>query len=121
MLNFRDDNAGYIARNFKEPVTIDVARDESKQLIPADSKLLVTYRSGSTIEVDLYRSETLKTRFGEDAWHGGGPGDFIVMYRVEGGTVKSLAHVNDECAVTSWEMNHGEIRLRFIRCSHIAT
>ena len=90
MLNFRDDNAGYIARNFKEPVTIDVARDESKQLIPADSKLFVTYRSGSTIEVDLYRSETLKTRFGEDAWHGGGPGDFIVMYRVEGGTVKSI-------------------------------
>ena len=69
----------------KNAVTIDVARNESKKLIPKDAKFLKSYKSQSGSTVDLYHSDSLKTQFSEDNFIGGKPGDFIILYRNQTG------------------------------------
>lgn len=83
----RSGNVEYVERVWgdRNAVTLDDARKESKQFIPADGKFVRTYTSQSGSTVDLYRSESLKGRFGADNWTGGKPGDFIILYRNQTG------------------------------------
>jgi hypothetical protein len=56
---------------------------ESKSLIPPDSQLVETYSPDGRPEtiVNLYMSESLKSRFQTpELWNGGDPGQFIVFY-----------------------------------------
>lgn len=62
-------------------VSIEVARAESKELLPTDASIVRTFEaSGQT--VDLYYSEALKDSFSDEYfWRGGEPGNCIVLYR----------------------------------------
>lgn len=55
-----------------------------KAFIPADSKLIKTYTANSGAKVDLFRSKWLEEQWGDDVdastWHGGKPGEFIVIH-----------------------------------------
>lgn len=66
-------------------VTLDAARTESKTFLPEDTKPVQTYIGPDNTQVDLYKSESLKTYFASvtdpDFWKGGEPGNFIVQYR----------------------------------------
>jgi len=68
-----------------DPVTLDAARQESKNFLPEDAQLVQSYIGPDNVPVDLYKSETLKTYFASvtdpDFWKGGEPGNFIVQYR----------------------------------------
>jgi hypothetical protein len=83
----RTGNVEYVERVWgdRNAVPIEEARKESKLFIPADAKFVRTYTSQGGSTVDLYRSESLKGRFGADDWTGGKPGDFIVLYRNQTG------------------------------------
>ena len=82
-LNFMDGNAGYLEWVYGDldAVTIDEARNASKEFIPTDSTLIRTYQMESGNVVDLYYSEALKKRFSDEDWIGGEPGNFIVMFK----------------------------------------
>jgi len=81
------NNIPYVAMPFDRKLSLEDARVIGESLIPRDSKFVKTY---SPIEdypepfpviVDLYFSESLKSRFESDVWWTGGqPGDFIVSY-----------------------------------------
>ena len=83
----RAGNVEYIERVWgdRNAVPIEEARKESKQVIPADAKFVKSYTSRSGSTVDLYASESLKTRFSDEDWTGGKPGDFIILYRNQTG------------------------------------
>jgi len=84
-LNFGHSNCFSLRRSYgSASVPLDAARNESRDLIPTDSSLTRTYSSltNSSTVVDLYHSESLKTRFSDDPnnWREGEPGDFTVAY-----------------------------------------
>lgn len=83
----RAGNVEYVERVWgdRNAVTLEDARKESKQFVPTDAKFVRTYTSRSGSTVDLYRSESLKGRFGANDWTGGKPGDFIILYRNQTG------------------------------------
>jgi hypothetical protein len=76
----------------RNPVTLQVAREVGKTLIPVDAQLVRSYVAPGSRDVDLYRSESLKTRFAPDdpAWVGAEPGVLIVIYRAATGPVTSI-------------------------------
>lgn len=80
-------NVKYIERSYgdQNAVSIEQARKESKSFIPKDAKFVKTYKSQSGSTVDLYQSESLKSRFSEESYIGGKPGDFIILYRNQTG------------------------------------
>jgi hypothetical protein len=82
ILSFHEGNCSMLERHHApSAVSLDLARGESRQLIPNDSSLTRTYTSAPANLVDLYHSESLRTRFSKDVeWGGGGPGDFTVSY-----------------------------------------
>jgi hypothetical protein len=102
LVRFADGNVAYIERIWGDrgAVPLDVARRESKNVIPADSKLDRTYTAKNGGMVDLYMSASLKPRFSDipsprggatlSKWIGGKPGNFIVLYRQNGGQVTSF-------------------------------
>jgi hypothetical protein len=67
-------------------VPFDVARTESKQLMPGDARLAEVIDRGSEQGegrvVDLYTSQALGARFPAADWKGIQPGTFAVRYRV---------------------------------------
>lgn len=83
MVNFLAGRAISIKRSYGDPagVTLEEARSQSKELIPADSRLVRTYNA-SAGPVDLYFSDTLKRIFPSDDnyWIRGEPGNFIFLY-----------------------------------------
>ena len=83
----RPGNIKYIERIWgdRNAVSISEARKESKLYIPKDAKFVRTFTSSSGSTVDLYKSESLKSRFSEDEFIGGKGGDFIVLYRNQTG------------------------------------
>jgi hypothetical protein len=83
----KSGNVSYIEHVWgdRDAVSIENARAESKQLIPADSKFVKTYTSRSGSTVDLYTSVSLKDRFSTSEFIGGKPGDFIILYRNQTG------------------------------------
>ncbi|MBN9392906.1 MAG: hypothetical protein J0I20_33050 [Chloroflexi bacterium] len=83
---FYEDRISRLERLYgPNPVTLDAARAESKNFFPEDSKLVQSYLTPDNVQVDLYKSVTLKTYFAgvtdPDFWKGGEPGNFIVQYR----------------------------------------
>jgi hypothetical protein len=83
---FYEDRIARLERLYgSNPVTLDAARAESKNFFPEDSQLVQSYLTPDNVQVDLYKSETLKTYFAgvtdPDFWKGGEPGNFIVQYR----------------------------------------
>jgi hypothetical protein len=91
-LNFMDANAGYLEWVYGDvdAVSIDEARNASKEFIPTDSTLIRTYQLDSGYMVDLYSSESLKNRFSGEDWIGGEPGNFIVMFKPNRNRVSSF-------------------------------
>lgn len=83
----RTGNVNYIERVWgdRNSVRIEEARRESRNFIPADAEFVRTYTSRGGSTVDLYKSESLKSRFSADDWTGGQPGDFIILYRNQTG------------------------------------
>jgi hypothetical protein len=83
----KSGNVSYIERVWgdRNAVSIEEARSESKQFIPADAKFVKTYTSRGGSTVDLYTSEALKGRFAAAEFIGGKPGDFIILYRNQTG------------------------------------
>lgn len=67
-------------------MTLDEARAESQKYMPSDSGLVEIYVDRGGLTVDLYSSESLKSRFTDtggalgDPWINGQPGQFIVAY-----------------------------------------
>ena len=84
---FPYNNAAYIERIWGDSnaVSLEDARRESKNFIPADAKFVRTYISRNGNTVDLYTSEFLKSRFPAAEFVGGKPGDFIILYRNQTG------------------------------------
>ncbi len=89
---FSAGNANHIERAYgdRNAVPIADARTESKLFIPADAKFVRTYTSRSDSTVELYTSESLKSRFSESNFIGGKAGDFIVLYRNQTGKVMTF-------------------------------
>lgn len=72
---------------YKKPgISIEESRSLSKRFIPADGRLIKTYKSRSGSSVDLYMSESLKSlesHFPANApgvWTGGEVGNFMVIH-----------------------------------------
>ncbi len=88
----KSGNANHIERAFgdRNAVSIADARVESKLFIPSDAKFVRTYTSRSDSTIDLYTSESLKSRFSESDFIGGKAGDFIVLYRNQTGKVTTF-------------------------------
>ena len=86
LVGFPEGNVGYIERrwNPENAATIDDARLQSGELIPADRQYIQTYspEGRPDLVVDLYYSPSLVTRFSGNMWAGGQPGNFIVTYNV---------------------------------------
>ena len=82
---FMDGKVWSLDRDYDEdePV-LDKARQEGKSLIPKDAELIESFSPDGFPEltVDLYLSESLKTRFDSDVWHDDEPGTFMVIYGV---------------------------------------
>ena len=91
---FIGNNIQYIERQWStnNSVTSEAVETESKNLIPADSQLIETYSPEGRPEtiVNLYLSESLKSRFDADWWIGGEPGNFTVQYNVLDGKVTRM-------------------------------
>jgi len=86
MVVFFEDRIVRLERLYgNTPVTLDAARAESKTFLPEDAQVVQTYIGPDKTQVDLYKSEALKTYFAgvtdPDFWKGGEPGNFIVQYR----------------------------------------
>lgn len=83
----RSGNVEYIERVWgdRNAVSLEDARRESKNFIPADANFVRTYTSRSGSTIDLYTSESLKSRFSASAFVNGKSGDFIVLYRNQTG------------------------------------
>lgn len=87
---FQVDTVWYIEQQWttENALTPEEVEAESQNLIPADSILVETYSPEGTPEtiVNLYFSESLKTRFNDEDssfgswWTGGEPGNFTVQY-----------------------------------------
>ena len=80
---FMGDNVWRIERTWGDrgAVPLEAARAESRSLIPPDARFVRTYAARGDRPVDLYTSESLKSRFPASPWTGGEPGDLIVIYR----------------------------------------
>ena len=78
---FMGDNVWRIERSWGDQgaVPLDAARAESRGLIPPDATFVRTYAARGDRTVDLYTSESLKSRFPAGPWTGGEPGDLIVL------------------------------------------
>lgn len=91
---FQEGNVWFIERQWRtdDAITPDVVELESQNLIPVDSQLIETYSPEGRPEtiVNLYLSESLKSRFSTDLWIGGEPGNFTVQYNVYDGKVTRL-------------------------------
>lgn len=67
-------------------IGIEESRSLSKQYVPADGRLVKTYRNESGSTIDLYMSESLKSLAsvlparGLNIWSGGEVGNFIVIH-----------------------------------------
>ena len=97
LVAFQADNVWYIECEWsaEDAVSLEDARTEADGLIPVDSQFVGTYSPEGMPElvVDLYMSESLKTRFDSatgDWWTGGEPGNFIVVYGVFDDTVRRM-------------------------------
>lgn len=91
-------NVWYIERVWGDDnaVSLEAARRESKNFIPADAQFVRTYTSQGGSTVDLYTSESLKGQFPASDFIGGKPGDFIILYRNQTGrTTTSIIAVGD--------------------------
>ena len=90
---FQDSKAWHIEREWGEETRVGLteARDECRQLIPADAVLVRTYSPDGMPElvVDLYMSASLIEQFGaqDSLWIGGEPGNFVLVYGVSEGAV----------------------------------
>jgi hypothetical protein len=85
-------NVGNIERTGgdSKAIPLEDARKESKNFIPADAKFVRTYMASSGSTVDLYKSESLKSRFPDSQFYKGKPGDFIIIYRNQTGKTTSF-------------------------------
>jgi hypothetical protein len=83
MLTFTNERVTNLSRAWGAAgaVIVDVARAESKNLIPKDAAFVRTFQAQSTGVVDLYTSQWLKAQLPNGPWQGGEPGNFIVGYR----------------------------------------
>lgn len=99
-VTFHDENVGHLECSPLDggSMTLDQARQVSKQYIPKDARFIKTYISRNGATVDLYNSKFLIPRFKpvkikgtiESPWTAGNPGDFIVILRNQTGSVKSF-------------------------------
>lgn len=99
---FEDENIRHLEYTWgnNNAVSLETARSHAKLLMPHDSKFLRTYIPREARLVDLYSSESLKTRFISAAalpgcefkspWIGGKPGEFLVLYRMDKDRVTSI-------------------------------
>lgn len=92
IVSFQSDRVWYIERQWGSdaPVTHEDVEVLSATLIPTDSVLVETYNPDGRPEttVNLYMSESLKSRFGE--WIGGEAGNFTIQYNTYDGAVTRL-------------------------------
>jgi hypothetical protein len=90
---FMEDNVWHLERVWGDlaAVSLETAQDVSQRFIPTDAHFVQRYTARGERPVDLYLSETLRSRFSADRWMGGSPGNFIVLYRTRtDGFVTSL-------------------------------
>jgi hypothetical protein len=82
-LVFPGDLVQHIERTYDPPVPIAQAKQDITSLLPADATLIETYTPEGRPEttVDLYSSPSLAIQLPADAWPGGEPGQFIVLYK----------------------------------------
>jgi len=85
-------NVKYIEKAYgdKNKIPIDDARTASTTYFPADAKYVNTYTNAGGSTVDLYNSESLKSRFPASEFIGGQPGDFTAIYRNQTGAVTTF-------------------------------
>lgn len=83
LLTFQNDDLPIkaIEREFTPPVSIDVAREESRALMPEDAVFQETIITSLGVVVDLYTSESLLALLPDpDDWPGAEPGQISVGY-----------------------------------------
>lgn len=93
-LRFQDDHIQFLLYEYEDsPITLDQARAKSVAFIPQDSRFVEAYvfEYMTNAVLNLYLSESLKDRFGPDAWPGGEPGNFLVRYLLQYGRVTSIS------------------------------
>ena len=94
LVGFQEGKVWHIERPWgpETPLTVEDARAESQNLIPADRQYLQAYspEGRPDLVVDLYLSPSLASRFSGDWWTGGEPGNFTVTYSVSGYSVSRM-------------------------------
>lgn len=93
LVQFVDDNVRTIEHVWQNGgVSLKDAQEQSEKLIPTDASFVRSYSPSGLpeLKVELYQSEYLMRKFDDDAFIGGEPGDFIVVYFVYDGVVPSI-------------------------------
>jgi hypothetical protein len=65
----------------RDAATLEAARDEARNYVPADAALTQSIDKGDGSVVDIFTSPSLTSRFGPTDWNAGRPGTFAVKYR----------------------------------------
>lgn len=98
IVSFFSDNAYYIERRWKEPVSQQDALTEASLLIPSDQLFVKTYTPDGRLEtmVHLHTSKSLRGRFAEDLFTGGASGDFTVQFNIyDGGITRMIIGIGN--------------------------
>jgi len=82
-----DDRVTQLQRYWlSQPVSLDMAKEESKKLYPVDAKIIKSVVTSTKDNVDIFFSDIVKQAFASSQnsgllWPGGAPGNFTVTYR----------------------------------------
>lgn len=91
-MRFTNDRVAYLEHSWgdRDAKSFDFATGAVRPFLPSDAKMVRAYKARSGNTVHLYHSDSLGLLFPPEAFLGGTPGDFIVIYRDVTGKVTSF-------------------------------
>jgi hypothetical protein len=83
IVGLSDNNIWHIERVWpaSDAATLEAARDEARNYLPADATLSQSVDKGEGSVVDVYSSPSLTSRFAPATWNTSHPGTFAIKYR----------------------------------------
>ena len=96
LVRFIDGKVQHLQRRWDGAVPMAMAKSASRRSLPADARLVERSEPRDDRVLELYTSPSLADRFagttgGNDPWINLDPGTIVVLYRLEGGGVDSMA------------------------------